>query len=213
MSEFTLHCFYESGNAYKAALMLALNKADWKPLKVAFFDGETRQADWREDTNVMGEVPVLIHHRGDGDLTLTQSGAILAYLSRHFGTFGHETEAEEYEVMRWLLFDSQKVSGQGGPLRFLRHLKKTGETEVVQFLHGRFVAALDIMNHRLDGRDWLAADRPTIADLACFGYFNWPDEIGVDLGDYPNVVAWVDRIKKLDGFRPPEALMPRALEP
>ncbi len=212
MAEFTLHCFYESGNAYKPALMLALNEADWEPVKVDFFKGQTRQDAWRADTNVMGEVPVLTHHREDGDFTVTQSGAILTYLSRRFGTFGPKTEAEEYEVMRWLLFDSQKVSGYAGPLRFLRHLKKTGETGATEFLHGRLVGALDVMNKRLDGRDWLAADGPTIADLACFGYFNWPSEIGVDFADYPNVAAWIGRIKALPGWQPPEALMPRAFE-
>ena len=114
--------------------------------------------------------------------------------------------------MRWLLFDSQKVSGYSGPLRFLRHLKKTGETDVTEFLHGRFLAALDVMNHQLDGSDWLAADRCTIADLACFGYFNWPAEIGVDFAEYPNVAAWVERVKALPGWQPPEALMERAFE-
>ena len=37
MSEFTLHCFAESGNAYKVALMLELCGADWQPAGVAFF--------------------------------------------------------------------------------------------------------------------------------------------------------------------------------
>jgi glutathione S-transferase len=39
MTEFTLDCFLESGNAYKAALMLELSGADWEPRRVAFFSG------------------------------------------------------------------------------------------------------------------------------------------------------------------------------
>ena len=31
MAEYTLHCFAQSGNAYKAALMLAVSGADWEP--------------------------------------------------------------------------------------------------------------------------------------------------------------------------------------
>jgi glutathione S-transferase len=31
MAEYRLHCFAQSGNAYKAALMLALCGADWEP--------------------------------------------------------------------------------------------------------------------------------------------------------------------------------------
>ena len=67
-----LHCFGESGNAYKAALTLELSGLDWEPVKVDFFGGQTRDPKWREEINPMGEAPVMI----DGDLRLTQSGAI-----------------------------------------------------------------------------------------------------------------------------------------
>ncbi|TCD16534.1 glutathione S-transferase family protein [Oricola cellulosilytica] len=211
MTEFTLHCFHESGNAYKAALMLQLCRAGWTPKRVAFFTGETRGPEFR-GLNVMGEVPVLTHHRPDGDFTVTQSGAILTYLARHFGKFGPETEAEEFEVMRWLLFDSQKVSGYAGPLRFLRFFMKKGETEDVQFLHGRVTSALKIVNAALENREWIAADRPTIADFALCGYLFWPDEIGTTFDERPNVAAWLNRIRALPGFELPEALMPSGQE-
>ena len=42
MAEFTLHCFAQSGNAYKVALMLELAGADWAPRFVDYFNGETR---------------------------------------------------------------------------------------------------------------------------------------------------------------------------
>ncbi|WP_306120013.1 MULTISPECIES: glutathione S-transferase [unclassified Roseitalea] len=212
MTQFTLHGFWESGNAYKVALMLELNGADWQCRRVAFFTGETRRAPFRA-LNVMGEVPVLIHHRDDGDVTLTQSGACLTYLARHFGTYGPTTEAEDYDVLRWLLFDSQKVSGYAGPLRFLRHLKKTGETPEVGFLHGRFLAALAVLDAALDGRDWLVGERATIADLACQGYLHWPEQIGVTYDDTPHVAAWLERIRTLPGYRRSEDLMPSGREP
>ncbi len=41
-AEYTLHCFAQSGNAYKAALMLNLCGADWTPRFVDFFGGETK---------------------------------------------------------------------------------------------------------------------------------------------------------------------------
>jgi glutathione S-transferase len=212
MAEYTLHCFSESGNAYKPALMLQLCGADWDVHRVAFFTGETRRDEFRA-LNVMGEVPVLIHHREDGDFTVTQSGAILTYLARHIGKFGPKTEAEEFEVMRWLLFDSQKMSGYAGPLRFLRFFMKKGETDEVTFLHGRLMSALKILNARLDGREWVAADRPTIADLALCGYLFWPDQIGIAYDDVPHVAAWLKRIEALPGFKYSEDLMPTGQEP
>ena len=84
MAEFTLHCFSQSGNSYKAAIMLHLCGADWQPRRVAFFAGETRSPGFR-DANVMGEAPVLVHHRDGGELTISQSGAILYHLAGRFG--------------------------------------------------------------------------------------------------------------------------------
>lgn len=54
MTEYTLHCFAESGNAYKVALMLELTGQDWAPVFVDFFHGQTRGQDWRDAVNEQG---------------------------------------------------------------------------------------------------------------------------------------------------------------
>ena len=81
MPEYELYCFAQSGNAYRAALMLNLIGADWKPVFVDFFKGETRTPEYRGEINEMGEAPVLAH----GDKKLTQSGVILTYLAQALG--------------------------------------------------------------------------------------------------------------------------------
>ena len=83
MAEYKLHCFAQSGNSYKVALMLELAGADWEPVWVDFFHGATRTPALLE-LNEMGEVPVLEHH----DLVLTQSGVILDYLAQRYRDAG-----------------------------------------------------------------------------------------------------------------------------
>ncbi len=61
MTEYQLYCFAQSGNAYRAALMLNLIGADWEPIHVKFFSGETRTPEYRGQVNEMGEAPVLAH--------------------------------------------------------------------------------------------------------------------------------------------------------
>jgi len=212
MSEFILHSFAESGNAYKAALMLELCGADWRPEGIAFFAGETRSPEFR-DRNVMGEAPVLVHHRADGDFSLSQSGAILTYLSRHFGRFGHETEAEDYEIMRWILFDNHKLTSYTATARFMRHFQNKAEDPITRFFLARANNAYKVLDQHLAGRDWVAASRPTIADLSIVGYLYWPEQIGVDWADYPNINAWLERLRALPGWKMPEALMPTGLDP
>ena len=48
-----LHCFGESGHSYKAALGLQLAGLEWEPIFVDFFKGQSRDPDWRSQTNVM----------------------------------------------------------------------------------------------------------------------------------------------------------------
>jgi glutathione S-transferase len=203
MADYTLYCFAQSGNAYKAALMLNLCGADWQPRHVDYFNGETRTDAYRA-INAMGEVPVL-EHRGK---RLTQSGVILDYLAQTFGKFGWADEDERREILRWLLWDNHKLTSYTATLRFLVTFMKTGETPVTELLRGRSNAAFGILNGHLDGRDFVLGPRPTIADLSICGYLYWPEEIGVSWDDYPQIGAWLERIKALPGWVHPYELMP-----
>src|SRR5689334_19995884 len=115
MSEYTLYCFAQSGNAYKTALMLAATGSNWTPRFVDYFNGETRSPAYRA-INVMGEVPVLEH----GTRRLTQSGVILDYLAEKTGQFAPADGDERRDVMRWLFFDNHKLTSYTATYRFMR---------------------------------------------------------------------------------------------
>jgi glutathione S-transferase len=203
VAECKLYCFAQSGNAYKAALMLSLCGADWEARFVDYFNGETRTPEFRK-INVLGEVPVL-EHQG---VRLSQSGVILDYLATRFERFGWADDEERREVLRWLLWDNHKLTSYVGTLRFLITYMKTGETPVTEFLRGRVLGALAILNGQLEGRQFVLLDRPTIADISMCGYLYWPDEFGVAWADYPQIGAWLERIKGLPGWVHPYELMP-----
>lgn len=204
MAEYVLHCMAQSGHSYKVALMLELCGADWEPKWVDFFNGETRREEFRNTLNEMGEVPVLVHD----DRILTQSAVIMDYLFEKFGQFGWENNEERREVLRWTIFDNQKVSGMLGPLRFLRSLIKTGETEVTKWLDGRAQSALAILDKHFAGNDFAIGAKPTCADFSLCSYLFYEGELGFDLAPYPNVTSWLGRIKALPGWKHPYDLMP-----
>jgi glutathione S-transferase len=203
MAEFRLYCFAQSGNAYKAALMLNLCGADWEPRFVDFFNGETRTPEYRA-INVMGEVPVLEHVAG----RLAQSGVILDFLAERFGKFGPDSPEHRREILRWLLWDNHKLTSYIATLRFMLQFAKTGETPVTEFLRGRMKGALGILNAQLGNTPFATGAHPTIADLSMCGYLYWPDEFGVDWNDYPNLARWLERIRQLPGWVHPYELMP-----
>ncbi|SON57885.1 Glutathione S-transferase GST-4.5 [Hartmannibacter diazotrophicus] len=207
MSEYLLHCFIESGNAYKAALMLELSGADWEARPVAYFDGITRTAEWRESLNEMGEAPVLEHH----GKRLSQSGVILDYLSQQTGRFGPESEDEKREIWRWILFDNHKFTSYYATLRFMFGIQKSGDTPVTEFLRTRARGAYAVVDKHLETRDFLLGSRPTIADLSLAGYVFYKEETGIDrAAEFPNVEAWAARIAALPGWKAPADLMPPA---
>lgn len=200
-----LYCFGESGNAYKAALALALAGADWQPVFVDFFNGETRGPAFRA-INPMGEVPVLVE---DGEV-LTQSGMILDHIARKTGRFGGSTPAAQQEVWRWVLWDNHKLSGQAGTCRFLMNFLPAEKRPegVIPFLQGRVKAAYTVLNDHLAQRDWIADTGPTIADFSCCGYLYYPEPFGFTRADWPHIGRWLDRIATLPGWKHPYDLMP-----
>jgi glutathione S-transferase len=208
MPDYQLYCFAQSGNCYRAALMLNLIGAKWEPIWIDFFgSGVQRTPDYREGVNEMGEVPVLVH----GDKKLTQSGVILTYLSDLTGKFKPQGEDERLEALRWIIFDNQKVNGFLGPFRFLKNFAKpTGDPAVLAFMKGRFDSALAIVNKRLTGRQFLVSDKPTIADVSMTAYLYYPaEEFGFDIAkDHPAIGAWLDRMKALPSWKHPYDLMP-----
>jgi glutathione S-transferase len=205
MAEYRLYGFKESGNAYKAALMLELCGCDWQMVWVDFFNGQTRGEAFRAETNEMGEAPVLEHN----GRRFTQSGVILDYLAEATGKFGPRDEAERREILRWTLFDNHKFTSYYATLRFLFGLQKTGETPVTEFLRTRARGAYGIVDKHLAGSAFLLGDRPTIADLSLAGYVFYTEPTGIDRAkEFPNVEAWAGRIAALPRWKHPYDLMP-----
>ena len=200
-TEFKLYCFAQSGNAYKAALMLQLCGAKWEPRFVDFFGGETRTPQYRTEINEMGEAPVLEH----GTKRLSQSGVILHYLAEHFGRF---QGTDKLEVLRWILWDNHKLTSYIATLRWMVTLAKVGEPQVHEFLRGRVKSALGILDAHLGRSAFAVGSEPSIADISMCGYLYWPDEFGVSWTDYPRIGAWLERIRELPGWVHPYELMP-----
>ncbi|MEO0819253.1 MAG: glutathione S-transferase [Pseudomonadota bacterium] len=210
MSEYRLHCFAQSGNAYKVALALQLAEADWEPVFVDFFGGDHRGEAFRK-MNVMAEVPVL-EHRGEA---LSQSGAILDYLGEVLQRFRPDPSMGR-EVLRWTLWDNHKLTASFATWRFMINFVPEAKrsADVIGFLEGRARGALKVLDGHLADREWIAgpsADEggPTTADLSCIGYLFYADQVPIDWAtEYPAVTAWRERIAALPGWKHPHDLMP-----
>jgi len=199
-----LHCFGESGNAYKAALTLELTGINWAPVFVDFFSGQMRSDAYRE-LNIMAEAPVLI----DGDFKLSQSGAIQQWAVDQSGRLGGVPQ-DKYEVLRWILFDNHKMSSQAGITRFLLNFLPEDKRpqEAIKFVQNRMIGALKTLNTHLEARTWLVGKDMTIADIANCGYLFYPEPYGFVRTDWPNIDEWLKQIETTPGWKHPYDLMP-----
>lgn len=185
-----------SGNSYKVRILLSLLKA---PHEVVMVDMKNKGHKAPEflKLNPRGEVPVL----QDGGVLLWDSAAILAYIARKHGGeqwFPSEPGAMA-QVMQWVALAGNEIQFglQYARRGILQDRWTAGTLEQGQAM-GR--VALDAMERRLKDHPWLALDRTTIADVACFPYIETAPEAKLPLDPYPAVLAWLDRCRTLPGW-------------
>jgi glutathione S-transferase len=183
-----------SGNSYRVRLLLSLLGVKHELVTVDLMKGEQREP-WFLKLNPRGQVPTL----DDDGTVVWDSMAILAYLARKYGGERWFTidATEMAEVMQWLAVMENETLYGLGKARLICKFKFPGSLQDAQLL-GR--KGLDVLEQRLAANQWLALDRPTIADIGCFPYVALASEGEIPLDAYPSVRGWIDRIKSLPRF-------------
>jgi len=183
-----------SGNAYKVRLLLALLQVPCERITVDLPGGENRKPEFLQ-LNPRGQIPVL----EDDGRVFWDSTAILVYLARrHGGEPWLPTDAAGMaEVMQWLALAQNEILYGLARARAINLFKRPWNLEEAQATGRR---ALEVLEGRLAGHEWLALERPTIADVACFPYVALAPEGGVSLEDCPAVKRWITRVQKLPGY-------------
>lgn len=189
-----LHDFLLSGNCYKVRLLLSLLGIEHELVAVDLKAGEHKKPPFLQ-LNPFGQVPVLT----DGDVVIRDSQAILVYLARRYGgaDWFPEEAATLGKIAQWLSTASKEIANTIATAR-LHYL--FGTTIDVAAVEKQSYAVLKVIDEHLATREWLECDRPTIADIACFPYIGLAADGKLSLDAYPNIIAWIDRIKQLPGY-------------
>lgn len=183
-----------SGNCYKIRLLCALLKVPLEIVPVDFLAGEHKKSPLI-GINPFGEIPIF----ADGDLVLRDSQAILVYVARKWGSEAWlpSDAAALASVVQWLMVAENEIAR--GPNDARLHDKFGIELDIGA-AREKSVRILGILEQHLATTNWLAMDRPTIADIACMPYVALAREGGLKLDPYPAIAAWIARIKALPGF-------------
>ena len=190
-----------SGNCYKVRLMLALLGLEYEKIAI-HRAGKVRNIlpDGYEKLNPLRQLPVLV---ADGR-PYWGTIAILVYLARKYGGESWlPADAEgEAEITQWLSLAQNEIFYGLGRARSMRANRwhGYGTLEEAQAIAQ---VALRALEGGLQAHEWLALDRMTIADIACYSYTIFAGEGGISLKPYPDVRAWLARIKALPRYLAP----------
>ena len=184
-----------SGNCYKVRLLVSLLGIECERVSVDLYESREHKAPAFLRMNPRGQVPVLT----DDDETVWDSQAILAYIARRYG--GEDwlpaDAAGMAEVMQWLAVSGNEVLYG---LARARAIKAFGRPWSLDEAQAQARNGLTVLEGRLQDHDWLALDRPTIADIACYPYVALAPEGGVGLDDRPAIGSWMGRIQALPDY-------------
>lgn len=194
-----LYDYILSPSCYRVRLLAALTgqKLDLRP--VDFHPGAEHRGPALRALNPAGTIPILV----DGDLVLTESTAMLSYIAACAapGWLGEDDPRMRARVAQWLAFSARLTESAGGA----RAHDMFGGAGDIAALRRAATGALREMEAALDARRrrvgiFLAGDRPTIADIACFPHVALAPDGGLPLAPYPSIRLWMRAIRALDGF-------------
>jgi glutathione S-transferase len=196
-----LHDSLISGNGYKVRLLLTQLGIPFERVEYDLAGGETRTPEFLQNVNPNGRVPVL--ETGDGRF-LPESGAILFYLAD--GTpYLPDGRFERAQVLQWMFFEQYSHEPNVAVPRARAHFgveMTDGRLKALEQKRQLGYAALGVMEEHLGRNDFFVADLYSIADIALYAYTHVADEGGFDLGRFPAIGAWMERIKKQPGHIP-----------
>jgi glutathione S-transferase len=193
----------ESGHSYKVCLFLRLAGLAYAYTPIDVFKPLVERPQEFRAASRFGEVPVLLH---DG-LSITQSNAILLYLTSVTGRFGGADKAETVSINEWLFWEMSRLNLGVANLRFALRFEEHSSPDRVTLFRERAEAALLQLDRHLQKSKFVAGKRLTIADISCAGYLFWADQAQLDLAQYPNVSRWLGGIRTTDGWQPPSELL------
>jgi glutathione S-transferase len=185
-----------SGNCYKVRLLLAQLGIPYETRDVDVVD-RTDPRDFLDGLNPVRRAPTLVL---DDGRPLAESNAILWYFGD--GTrFVPEDRYDRAKALQWMFFEQYEHEPAIAVARFLKTYSGKPEWWEAQReqLTKRGYKALDALEQGLRGRDWLAGDSMTIADIALYAYTHAADEGGFSLDEYPAIRAWLGRVAAQPG--------------
>jgi GST-like protein len=188
-------------NGVKVSIMLEEVGLPYEPHLVDFNRQDQKTPEF-VSLNPNGKIPAIIDPQGPGGkpLGLFESGAILQYLGEKTGKLLPADAARRYETIQWVYFQMAFVGPMFGQIGYFHKFagREIADKRPLEHYVAESKRILDVMDQRLDGRQWFMGDDFTIADVSMLGWvrnligFYGAREL-VAFDTFAHVAAWLER--------------------
>ena len=188
----TLYDYLPSQNGYKIRLLLNHLERAYRTELVSIFEGHGQRPDYLA-INPTGAVPAI---KLDDGRVLAESNAILFFLADGTPYLPADSFARA-QVLQWMSFESDYIQSTLGSLRYWTLTGKLPRRppELVESKRAAGLKALRALDRHLDGRRFVLGEDYTIADMSLFAYTHVSRDADAPLDDFPNVIAWIERVR------------------
>lgn len=139
-----------------------------------------------------GKIPVLVDDASGA--TLFESNAILFHLATSTGRLIPEDAAGRATVLQWLFLQAASIGPMLGQLWWFRHASPEPNAQALARYTKEARRLYGVIERRLAATPYIAGERYTVADIACWTWLMTHDELGLDIGTWPAVAAWLDKV-------------------
>ncbi|ACT06723.1 Glutathione S-transferase domain protein [Dickeya chrysanthemi Ech1591] len=184
-----------SGHCHRVCLLLNMLGLPYEVIPAP--DAVRTRAEFKR-LSPFGQIPVLV----DGEVTLSDSAAIMVYLVKRYAPGSHwlpDDPQTAAQIAQWLGKAAGEIRYGVASARLIRLFGVDEDYDSAVRVAQRFLPQLDA---HLQVRDWLVSEQPTIADLACYAYVAAAPQGGITLESWPSIRNWLARVAALPGFEP-----------
>ena len=202
--------YYEVMNPRKACAVAKYLELPVEFVHVDLGKGEHKTPEYLA-MNPNGKVPTL----KDGDYTLWEANAIMCYLSNAAKSdLWPQDVMRQIEIMRWLSWDSQHFVRATVSIyfeRLIRPMFNLGPADEAALTEAEtnFKHFAAVLEQHLTDREYLVADKLSVADFAVGVTFPYAEKIKLPLAEFPAIRRWHDRLNQLPAWQNPFPKRPK----
>lgn len=191
--------YWPTPNGWKISIMLEECGLPYKMKKVNIGLGEQfKPAFLKISPN--NRMPAIVDPQGPSGepISVFESGAILQYLGRKTGKFYPKNERERVAVDEWLFWQMGGLGPMAGQANHFRLYAPAMTKKKIPYAIDRYTNEVNrlfgVMDKRLKKNPYLAGEKYSIADMACWGWVLPAQRLGQNLDDFKSLKRWFDAV-------------------